>query len=174
MVSPIIDEYSKLLARRAQIEAELPTLAKGYISKKVINGKHYSYLQDRVFEKVVSQYLKAEVVDDIAQQIETRKNFVQELKHIFIRLTELEQASRLLDSRISRKLMLLRISYGMDNLDAKEKTQCASFSSAMTSIEGVPISIQATKDIDDWKNGLKSYISMFEDTLRRYGFSKEE
>jgi hypothetical protein len=174
MVSSIVDEYSKLLTRRAQIEAELLTLPKGYISKKVIKGKPYSYLQDRVFEKVVSKYLKADVVDDIAKQIETRKSFGQELKQILIRLTELEQASRLLDSSISRKLMLFRISYGMDNLDVKEKVQCTSFSSAMTSIEGFPISTQATQDIEDWKNGLKSYLSMFEDTLCRYGFIKEE
>ena len=43
----------------------------------------------------------------------------------------------------------------------------------MTSIEGVPISDRVKNDLANWKNGNITFLSVFEQTLRRYGFVTE-
>ena len=55
------------------------------------------------------------------------------------RLGELEQAAGLLGKNISRQLMLLKLSTGMDSLTAEQKKQSSSFAGAMNAVEGIPV-----------------------------------
>ena len=169
----IVDEYTELLNRKVKIEAELASLPQGYISRKNINGKEYSYLQNRIFGKMVSSYLKENEADTISKQLTRRKQLEAELPRIDARLGELEQAAKLLGRGMDRKLMLLKISAGMDDIDTEQKRRSASFANAMNAIEGVPVSDQTSHDIAEWKNGSRSYLSVFQTVLRRYGFSAE-
>jgi len=169
----IIDEYKKLLNRKVQIESELSNLPRGYISRKTIRGKKYLYLQSRKSNTFTSRYLKSEETDTVIKQIALRKQHESELPMIKSRLKELEQASRLLDKGISRKLMLLKITAGMDNIDLAQKERSVSFAASMNAIEGIPIGDQTAQDISDWKQGNKSFQAIFEVTLRRYGFVSE-
>ena len=66
--------------------------------------------------------------------------------------------------------MLYKLSAGMDELDVDEKEKCVSFGVAMNAIEGVSVSRETWKDIDAWKRGDLPFISVFESTLKRYGF----
>ena len=61
----------------------------------------------------------------------------------------------------------------MDNISADEKEKRISFSDAMTSIEGVPVSDKVKTDLANWKKGNITFLSVFEQTLRRYGFVTE-
>lgn len=173
MSDMIVTEYTELLERKAKIEAELAALPQGYISRKNIGGKEYSYLQNRVFGKMVSTYLKENEADKVSEQLMQRKQLEAELPQIDTRLGELEQAAKLLGRGMDRKLMLLKISAGMDDIDAEQKKRSTSFASAMNAIEGVPVSDQTSHDIADWQNGSRSYLSVFETVLRRYGFPAE-
>ena len=74
---------------------------------------------------------------------------------------------------ILRKLKILKLTNGMDNISSEEKEKRISFSEAMTSIEGVPVSDSVKSDLANWKNGNISFLSVFEQTLRRYGFVTE-
>ena len=173
MTDKLIVEYKKLLATKEQIESEMLLLPHGYISKKTIRGKQYCYLQHRANGKLVSKYLKAAEAPKVAKQITLLKEYKDLLPKIETRLNELEQAAVLLDKDISRKLLLLKMSLGMDKLDTSQKTNSISFASAMNAIEGIPISQQTESDINEWKNGDKSFVSIFQDTLNRYGFVSE-
>ncbi len=61
----IVSEYKSLLERKLVIETELPSLPKGSISNKTINGKRYCYLQNKSGGKVTSEYLSSEIVDQV-------------------------------------------------------------------------------------------------------------
>lgn len=166
-------EYKNLLERKVKLETELQTLVQGYISKKTIKGKTYCYLQNRVGGKLISQYLKREEVDEITEQIARRKQYEAELPKLKARLKELEQAARLLGKNINRQLMLLKLSTGMDSLSAEQKRRSSSFAGAMNAVEGIPISEQTAQEIAAWQNGNKPFLSIFEATLKRYGFFSE-
>ena len=169
----IVFEYKELLALRLEIEQKLSVLPKGYISKKMIGGKEYLYLQTRNGTAVESKYIKAGKAEEIINQLALRKEYEAKLPDVLTRLADIETAAGLLDKALLRKLRLLRLSNGMDDISADEKAKRISFSDAMTSIEGVPMSDTVSKDLEDWKNGDAAFISVFEQTLRRYGFVTE-
>lgn len=169
----VLSEYKDLLERKLELETELQSLVQGYISNKTIKGKTYCYLQNRVDGKLTSQYLKSEEVNKITEQIVRRKQCEAELPKLKTRLSELEQAAELLGKNISRQLMLLKLSTGMDNLTAEQKKRSSSFAGAMNAVEGIPVSEQTARDIVAWQSGNKPFLSIFEATLKRYGFSAE-
>ncbi len=169
----IIFEYKELLASKLEIEQKLNVLPKGYISKKTIGGKQYLYLQTRNGDTVESKYIKSEESDEIAKLLSLRKEYEAELPELIIRLADIETAARLLDKALLRKLQMLKLTSGMDSISADEKEKRISFSDAMTSIEGVPVSDRVKNDLADWKNGNISFLSVFEQTLKRYGFVTE-
>lgn len=172
-MTDIINEYKELLALKLEIEQQLSNLPKGYISKKTIGGKQYLYLQNRNGDTVESKYIKAEEYQDIKNQLSLRKEYETELPEISKRIADIETAAELLDKAILRKLKMLKLTNGMDNISSEEKEKRISFSEAMTSIEGVPVSDMVKNDLANWKNGNITFLSVFEQTLRRYGFATE-
>ena len=173
MDNAIVSEYTELLEKKARLEKDLSVLPQGYISKKNIGGKTYYYLQNRVSGKMTGEYLKKDEVDRVYEQIRLRKQYEAELPKLNTRLSELEQATRLIGHGLDRRLLLLKLGAGMDKLSAEQKERCISFADAMNAIEGVPASEQTAKGLTDWQNGKMSYLSVFEATLRRYGFGAE-
>ena len=139
-MTDIIFEYKELLASKLEIEQKLSVLPKGYISKKKIGGKQYLYLQTRNGDTVESKYIKAEEADEISNQISLRKEYEAQLPEVILRLADIETAAELLDKALLRKLKMLKLTSGMDSISADEKEKRISFSDAMTSIEGVPVS----------------------------------
>lgn len=170
MDNAIVNEYTKLLEKKARLQKELSVLPQGYISKKNINGRTYYYLQNRVSGKMTGIYLKKDEVDRVSEQLRLRKQYEAELPKVNSRLSELEQAARLIGHGLDRRLLLQKLGAGMDMLSADQKGRCISFADAMNAIEGVPASAQTSKGLADWQAGKTSYLSVFEATLRRYGF----
>lgn len=170
MTNPIVTEYQNLLDAKIVLESSLSVLPCGYISQKTIKGKAYYYLQSRVSGKLTSRYLKADEVETITAQIALRKKQEAQLPQTIARLGELEQAASLIDKGLRRELMRLKISAGMDSLDASQKERSSSFASAMNAIEGIYISKETEQEIAQWQTGSKSFLSVFETTLKRYGF----
>lgn len=173
MSAIIINEYKELLHRKNEIEQILPSFPEGYISTKTIKEKQYYYLQNRVDGKITSKYLKENEVDIIKEQVELCRKYKAELPKIEVRLKELEQAAKLIDKNIARYLTLLKLSCGMDSLSNVQKERSASFANALNAIEGVYISKTTEKNIDKWKTGDASFISIFQSTLNMYGFMAE-
>ena len=172
-MTDIIFEYKELLASKLEIEQKLSVLPKGYISKKTIGGKQYLYLQTRNGDTVESKYIKSEEVEELTNQLSLRKEYEAELPEVLLRLSKIETAAELLDKALLRKLKILKLASGMDSISADEKEKRISFSDAMTAIEGVPVSDRVKNDLANWKNGNITFLSVFEQTLRRYGFLTE-
>ena len=167
----ILDEYKTLLNKLTTILFEINTLPQGYISKKNINGKQYFYLQNRLNGKVLSKYIKEDEVENISASLELLKKYKSEIPKIQNRLSELEKAAKLIDKNLSRELMLLKLSSNMDCLTLSQKNNSISFANAMNAIEGVDVSSNTQNNIDDWKNGDKSFLTLFNETLTMYGFN---
>jgi len=173
MQTSITKEYQMLLNEKEKIEAELRALPVGYISRKAIKGKIQHYLQRREGSKIVSRYIRHEDVADVSEKIERRKLFVDRQIEIAERMIRLEQAASLIDQKLYCSLMLHKLSSGMDDLTADEKEMCSSFGYAMNAIEGVFVSNETADEIDAWKKGEKSFLTVFENTLKRHGFILE-
>lgn len=166
-------EYRSLIDRKREMEYELLSLPSGYISKKNIKGKVQYYLQRREGAKIVGSYIRNDEVEEVFAKIERRKVIIENLPQINARLQQLEQAATLIDNDLLCNLMVYKLSAGMDALNTEEKEKCASFGRAMNAIEGVAVSEKTNVEIDAWKKGDLSFISVFENTLRRYGFPVE-
>ncbi len=173
MINTLFSEYNRLLEQLRNIHAQLNILPQGYISKKTIKAKQYFYLQNRVNGKIASKYIKEADLEKITSELELAKNYKAEIPQIENRLLELEQAAKLLDKKLSRKLMLLKLSSNMDMLTTKQKDKSISFANAMNAIEGVYVSKTTETKITDWKNGNKPFLALFNETLEMYGFPTE-
>ena len=170
----VTEEYTALLEKKRALEIELRSLPKGYISKKTIRGNVQHYLQRREGSRIVGTYIRNDEAEAVQKKIERRKEIAMALPAIDARLATLEQAARLIGNDLFCRLMLFKLSAGMDELGSDEKERCASFGEAMNAIEGVPVSRETGEDIDAWKRGDISFISVFETALKRYGFPVEE
>lgn len=170
----IVNEYTELLLQKNKIEQAIPSFPDGYISTKKIKGKQYYYLQKRVDGKITSKYLKENEVDIIKEQVERCKTYKAELPKIEVRLSELEQAAKLINKSMARHLALLKLSCGMDSLSNAQKERSTSFADTLNAIEGVYASDTTKQNIDRWIIGEESFISVFESTLKMYGFVAEE
>ena len=173
MQNIVTKEYRELIARKLFLEKEIACLPIGYISKKTIKGNVQFYLQRREGNKVTGTYIRCEEVDTVSKGIDKRKAYIEEVSLIEQRVYQLEQAAMLIDKNLHCQLLLYKLSYRMDELGERERHVCSSFGSAMNAIEGVAISDEAHAEIERWKRGDKSFLTVFEDTLRRYGFPVE-
>lgn len=174
MREPVAKEYRTLIDEKQALELELLSLPMGYISKKIIKGNVQHYLQRRKGKKVISAYIRNEEVATVSAKLERRKAIDSELVTIDNRVTQLEQAAELIDKNLLCQLLMYKLSAGMDQLSSAEKEKCSSFGHAMNAIEGVSVSKETNNAIDAWKNGSISFLTAFEDTLKRYGFPLEE
>ena len=168
-----VSEYQAMLLRRSELVQKIAALPKGYISKKKIGAKQYLYLQTRNGDTVESKYIKAGDAGEIANGLALRKQYEAQLAAISERLAALEQAAALLDGGLLRKLQALRLCDGMDRISPAERERRISFSDAMTSIEGVPVSARLRRELAKWKSGSVTILSVLEETLARYGFATE-
>ena len=173
MINTIINEYNDLLEKLQDMKSQIDILPQGYISKKTIKGKQYFYLQNRVNDKVVSKYIKEDDIEIVLSGLKLSKKYKAEIPQIENRLLELEQAVKLIDKKLSRELMLLKLSSNMDMLTTEQKDKSISFANAMNALEGVYISDITETKITDWKNGHKPFLTIFNETLAMYGFHTE-
>lgn len=169
----LIKEYKNRIDNKRLLETEIGSLPVGYISQKTIKGSTRYYLQHRQGRKVASIYIKNGDVAKVQAQITRRKEQVLELEKLITRISELEQAARIVNRTLYCSLLRYKLSAGMDDLHTERRSVCVSFGSAMTAIEGVPISNRTVEEIEKWKDGNKAFLVVFEDTLRRCGFPVE-
>ena len=62
-------EYAVLLREKTDCQKALAVLKTGYISIKTISGKKYAYLQYRVDGKLVSEYIKADDLPKVRDEL---------------------------------------------------------------------------------------------------------
>ncbi len=165
--------YKKTLVKRSDIERELRGLPLGYISTKVIHGKTRHYLQRRVGKRVIGKYISDDEVVSVKRGLSRRVELGEELLDINTRISELESAAKLIDSVIYNKLLLLKACMPMEHLTAEERKKASSFAEAMNAVEGVFATTETKSAIEKWIAGEVSFLSVYENTLRKYGFQVE-
>ena len=166
-------EYGSLLAREQFIRVQLNELPIGYISKKTIKGNPQYYLQRRVGDKISGTYIKASEVQNVRAALAQRAACEAEIKQIELRLEQLEQAAKLIGKNLYCKFMMMKLSVGMDDLNVEQRRLCSSFGAAMNAVEGVMISEETAAEINQWHCKEKSFQTVYENTLLRYGFPLE-
>lgn len=88
------EEYDRLIRMRSAMRLEYDAMPKGSISKKSIRGCDCYYLQYREGDKIISKYIKKTDLDDIASQIERRRNLKKTLRNIEAEMKKIERAMK--------------------------------------------------------------------------------
>jgi len=70
------------LEAKKKIERKLANLPKGSVKERIISGKKYFYLQNRVGKKIVHKYLGRKKPEEILRQLQERKKLKVELKKV--------------------------------------------------------------------------------------------
>ena len=166
----IESKYKKALLKHSDIERELQSLPHGYISKKVIHGKTQYYLQRRVDKRIIGKYIPDAEVETVKKGLLRRTALREELLGVHARISELESAARLIDTGVYNKLLLLKACVPMERLTLEERHKASSFAGAMNAVEGVHSTTETQSAIRKWIAGEVSFLSVYENTLKRYGF----
>jgi len=164
----IYDEYTTLLSQwDAYLKISAP-LKEGYISTKTISGKKYSYLQKMVDGKLNSEYIKADMLQQVQAQLQQRKEAKEEISHINNQLSRLETAAKILDKSLFHKLIILKRCFLMDSVSVDIRKKSLDFGNAMAAIEGIPASDDTEQTLALWVDKLCSFKDGYMRVLARH------
>ena len=173
MENSLETEYKRLLTRRRDAMSELSLLPEGYISEKTINGTKQYYLQRRVGKKVVGRHISYTELSNVRSGLSKRESLEKELTLIEERLIGLEAASKLVSHDLYKKILLLKACMPMEELGTEERMKASDFAEAMNAIEGILATEETKENIRIWHLGEISFLSLYEATLKKYGFPVE-
>lgn len=164
----LYDEYIELLNERTVNINKVEKLKKGYLSTKTISGKDYTYLQYRKEGKLLSDYVMSSNLSIIQSEVTERKQRVEAIKEINIRLEKIEAATKILDIVLYRKLTTIRKCIEMDSLSLNNRKAALSFGNSMHALEGVAATKNVDENLVNWANGGISFLESFLSTLHNY------
>lgn len=100
----LLEEYERSLRITAVLEEEVSLLPKGYVRESKRNGHVYYYLQRREGDRVVSEYVPHDRVEELRDKIGRRKTCERGLKIQERNRRQIEKAlgKKLLDEHIAR------------------------------------------------------------------------
>jgi len=70
------------LDSKEKVEKKIAALPRGSIKERLIAGRRYYYLQNRISSKIIHKYLGKQKPDVLSRQIKERKALKDELKKI--------------------------------------------------------------------------------------------
>ena len=166
------NEYTALLREKTSYQSSLAVLKDGYISTKTISNKKYAYLQYRVDGKLISEYIGEENLPVIRAELDKRASLINKINDIDGRLAKMEAAASILDGNLRRALITLRRCSAMESMTAVERNKSLAFGSAMTALEGIPVSAETEQNLSRWADGNYSFQESFMNTLRAYNLAE--
>ena len=173
MANSLEKEYKKVLSKRADITSSLDSLPDGYISEKTINGTKQYYLQKRVGKRIIGKHISSSELSSVRLGLSKRESLEKELIVIEERLVSIETASKLVSHNLYKRILLLKACMPMEGLSTDAKVRASSFAEAMNAIEGIPATAEMKSNISAWHSGEISFLSLYEATLKKYGFPVE-
>ena len=173
MANSLEKEYKKILSQRADITGSLDSLPDGYISEKIIYGTKQYYLQKRIGKKIVGKHIPFDELSSVRYGLSRRESLEKELIVIEERLVSIEAASKLVSHNLYKRILLLKACMPMEALSTDAKVRASSFAEAMNAIEGIPATSEMKSNINAWHSGDISFLSLYEATLKKYGFPVE-
>ena len=173
MANSLEKEYKKLLVKISNIKNELALLPEGYISEKTINGTKQYYLQKRVGKRVVGKHISSGELSGVRSGLSKRESYKKDLTVMEERLVSIEAASKLVSHDLYKRLLLLKACMPMETLSTEARVRASSFADAMNAVEGIPATSEMKSNISAWHSGEISFLSLYEATLKKYGFPVE-
>ena len=164
----LYDEYSELLRRETQLKTQIQGLPYGYITKRKISGKEYSYLQYTVQGKKHSECLREDRVNEVRSALSLRDELSTQLEQVQRDLSRLDNAAKILDTSLSRSFYFLRQCAEMDALPIAKRAKAFSFARAITALEGLPARPETEEHLRLWADGKKLFSELYLPALRQY------
>lgn len=170
----LLDEYISLLRDITDCQHTLSGLKDGYISIKNISGKKYPYLQYRVDEKLISEYVGEKNLPYIREQLKERAKLHERIGEIDSQLKKLEAAAGILEPNLQHNMIILRRCATMDSMSLEEREKSLAFSNAMTALEGIPAGEETENNLSRWVSGNFNFQESYFNTLRAYHLTEME
>jgi hypothetical protein len=164
----LYNEYALLLRDKTEFINNISLLKDGYISTKTISGKKYAYLQYRIDGKLLSEYVKDDHLPEVRAKLDERVELLCRIHEIDERLKRIEVAAGILDKNLQRKLRILRRCAMMEVMAVEEREKSLAFGSAITALEGIPVSESTEHNLSRWTVGELSFQECYMNTLRKY------
>lgn len=164
----LYNEYDTLVKEKISLQKKVNELKSGYISTKTISGKKYTYLQDRVDGKLVSEYVREYNFKSVKAELDERSCIKKIISEIDIHLDKLEAATKILDNDLNKKLINLRRCAAMESLPYEKRSKALAFSRAMTALEGIRVSTDIEEDLSCWAVGDLDFQESFFKVLQAY------
>ena len=164
----LYDEYSELLRRETNLRVQIQALPFGYITRRKISGKEYSYLQYTIQGKKHSECLHEDRVPEVRKALTLREELSAQLEQIKSELARLDKAAKILDTSLSRSFYFLKQCAEMDALPIAKRAKAFSFARALTALEGLPARPETEEHLRLWADGKKQFSDLYLPALRQY------
>jgi len=168
----LFNEYISLLSKWGDYIRTMYKLKDGYISKKTISGKQYSYLQKRVNNKLNSEYIREDMLPQVKSELEKRDELEKRINQVNEQLKKIEAAANILDKSLYRKLIVLKRCAVMDSMPADMRRRSLEFGNAMAALEGIPASEDTENYLSLWVEGQNSFKDGYLQILAKYNLIK--
>jgi hypothetical protein len=169
----IYDDFVSLMKEKTKYQNTLNSLKDGYISNKTISGRNYSYLQYREDGKLVSEYIKEYNLPEIKAELDERAYILKKIDEVSDRLKKLEDAAKILDRKLHKKLVNIRRYAVMDSMPLEKRQKALAFSRAITALEGIPVSDDTNINLSEWAAGKQSFKDCYSKTLQMLNLTEE-
>ena len=173
MAHSLEKEYKKALKKKAEAVRALDKLPTGYISEKLIYGTKQYYLQKRVGKRVISKHISISELSDVRRELALRETIQNELSVLDEKLGGIEAAAKLVSHDLYKRILFINACAPMEDLSFEEKMRASDFAQTMNAIEGIPTTEETKQGISAWYLGEIDFLSLYEATLRKYGFPVE-
>jgi len=167
------DDYASLIGEKTKYQNALNSLKDGYISNKTISGKNYTYLQYREDGKLVSEYIKEYKLPEVRAELDERAYILKKVDDVNDRLKKLEDAAKILDKKLYKKLVNIRRYAVMDSMPLERRQKALEFSRAITALEGIPVSEDTKRHLSEWAAGKQSFEDCYNKTLQMLSLAEE-
>ena len=107
---------------------------KGSLVKKKINNNTYYYLQYRLFDKIKSDYIEKDNVENLKEIIRMRKKLEKTFKNNVVEITKLIKILKIYDIELYRVAMEEFRSFKLDTMPSYKKIN-VKFSSFITKLD---------------------------------------
>ena len=170
----LYNEYTSLINDKILFSKRINSLKSGYLSKKKISGKNYTYLQHRENGHLISEYIREYDIPKIKTELAEHLNIRNKIKEIDEKLAKIEAASKILDKDLFKKIITINRCTAMELMSLDKRQKSLLFCRAISALEGIKVSIEIDNNLNSWQNGEVSFLECYLNTLRSYNLTGEK
>jgi hypothetical protein len=163
----LYNEYVLLTNKKQELLSQMNSLPSGYVSAKTIKGKKQYYLQRREDGKMKSEYIKADELEHISEQLTWRTELQSKISELEAELSRLEEGLSIISHPLSQRVWFFKQGNIVDSLPVEKRCESKLFVDAITALEGLSASECTDAFLSKWVAGEGDFTEFYLDLLER-------